>query len=52
MLSPFDDLPEDVQLVTEPMVQVEIAEASCIPIDMDQADYLCWMDALEAARLN
>jgi hypothetical protein len=48
----MDGLPKEVRLVTEPMSQVEIAEMVCIPLEMDEETYNCWMDALDASRLN
>jgi hypothetical protein len=31
--------------VTGPLSQEVIAESFCIPLDLEPADYLCWMDA-------
>jgi hypothetical protein len=39
------NLPKGVRLVTGPLSQEVIAELVCIPLDMDEVAYDCWMDA-------
>jgi hypothetical protein len=40
-----EGLPKGIRLVTGPLSQEEIAQMQVIPLDLDPADYLCWMDA-------